>query len=397
MISGLIILGVLIFIGILINKSAMKKIQSAFSALLGKGADKAIEIDPVAVYRDRVEKSAEELRKAVLLLESHSSLIRQLKRNLEADKGEHDIIESRIKKYLEESNTDKANEYAERLVTLEEKIEHLKQRLESAETTYKQQTIKIKDLKEKIVGFKEKAGRLKSDLQTSKAEAEISMLTQKFDSNSMGFDDLKEIENVIQDQIDKNESKATVAQDLYTPDLKTEIMNETRMKKAADVLERLKIKDYLKRIRKKLYLRMKIIKKVKEKDINNLSIVIVITTIIMNPFLLILRNKDDRIYSTPVIGYYKHNNIQYLKKDDYTHVDIFSEKINDALGNYYSFYLTMPSKSSNELIMRVALFLIKPSLNNTLNKADSIIFNKYKDRIRYAIKNYNQHIPLSYH
>ena len=116
-----------------------------------------------------------------------------------------------------------------------------------------------------------------------------------------------------------------------------------------------------------------------------------------NPFLLILRNKDDRIYSTPVIGYYKHNNIQYLKKDDYTHVDIFSEKINDALGNYYSFYLTMPSKSSNELIMRVALFLIKPSLNNTLNKADSIIFNKYKDRIRYAIKNYNQHIPLSYH
>ena len=55
------------------------------------------------------------------------------------------------------------------------------------------------------------------------------------------------------------------------------------------------------------------------------------------------------------------------------------------------------SKKDNEIIMRAALFLVEPSLNNTLNKTDSIIFNKYKDRIRYAIKNYNQHIPLSYH
>lgn len=242
MISSLIFVGVLIFVGILVNKTAMKKIQAAFSAMLGKSADKAIELDPVAVYRDRVEKSAEELRKAVLLLESHSSLIRQLKRSLDADKDEQSIIEGRIKKFLEEGNAEKANEYAERLVTLEEKVEHLKQRLASAENTYKQQTVKIKDLKEKIVGFKEKAGRLKSDLQTSKAEAEISTLTQKFDSNSMGFDDLNEIENVIQNQIDLNESKATVAQDLYTPDLKTEIMNENRSRKAADVLERFKNK-----------------------------------------------------------------------------------------------------------------------------------------------------------
>lgn len=117
-----------------------------------------------------------------------------------------------------------------------------------------------------------------------------------------------------------------------------------------------------------------------------------------NPSLLILKNKDDCNYISPVIGYYIANNLDAnIGKDDYSYTDIFSEKINDTLGNYYSFYLTMPSKNNNHIIMRAALFLVKPSLNNIINKTDSIIFNKYKDRIRYAIKNYNQHIPLSYH
>jgi hypothetical protein len=116
-----------------------------------------------------------------------------------------------------------------------------------------------------------------------------------------------------------------------------------------------------------------------------------------NPSLLILKNEDDRHYISPVIGYYTATNLDY-NKDDYSHVDIFSEKINDTLGNYYSFYLTMPpSKNNSHIIMRAALFLVGPTLNNTLNKTDSIIFNKYKDMIKYSIKNYNQHIPLSYH
>ena len=118
-----------------------------------------------------------------------------------------------------------------------------------------------------------------------------------------------------------------------------------------------------------------------------------------NPSLLILKNKDDRNYLGPVIGYYIATNVvdSNNNKNDYSCIDIFSEKINDALGNYYSFYLTMPSKNNSHIIMRAALFLIKPSLNNTLTKTDSIIFNKYKDTIKYSIKNYNQHIPLSYH
>ena len=117
-----------------------------------------------------------------------------------------------------------------------------------------------------------------------------------------------------------------------------------------------------------------------------------------NSSLLILKNENDRHYISPVIGYYIVSNLDAnIGNYDYSCIDIFSEKINNALGNYYSFYLTMPSKNNSHIIMRAALFLVNPSLNNTLNKTDSIIFNKYKDTIKYSIKNYNQHIPLSYH
>jgi hypothetical protein len=126
-----------------------------------------------------------------------------------------------------------------------------------------------------------------------------------------------------------------------------------------------------------------------------------ITQVFMNnTSLLMIKNKDDKIYSTPVIGYYKtFCNDDDAKIKDYSCVDIFTDKINDALGNYYSFNADMPyiNENKNEVVMRAALFLIEPCLNNnnTLLRADSIIFNK--NRIRYAIKNYNQHTPLSFH
>ena len=229
----------LVLAGCILNKPAMKKFKSFFSAMLGKGADKALEVDPVAVYRDRIEKAAEELRGAVNLLESHSALIKQLKRKIDEDQNEYSLIENRVKKHMEEGTKDKAEEYALSLVKLEEIMQHTKERLESSEKIYKFQTIKIKTLKETVIEYKEKAGKLQSDLQISKAEAEISNLAQKFDSNALGFNDLKEVEDVIQNQIDRNESKASVAQDLYTPDAKSEIVCESRKNKAKELMDKL--------------------------------------------------------------------------------------------------------------------------------------------------------------
>ena len=108
--------------------------------------------------------------------------------------------------------------------------------------------------------------------------------------------------------------------------------------------------------------------------------------------LLVLKNDDDVIYNTPVIGYYTVSD-----KND----DIYKKNINGSFSSfsfsssYYVFYFAMPPQQANAIIMRAALFLTKPSLNAIGDDVSSLIFNKTTP-ITYAIKHYHQHLPLSY-
>ena len=106
--------------------------------------------------------------------------------------------------------------------------------------------------------------------------------------------------------------------------------------------------------------------------------------------LLVLKNDDDVIYNTPVIGYYTVSD-----RND----DIYKKNINGSFSSfsssYYVFYFAMPPQQANAIIMRAALFLTSPSLNAIGDDVSSLIFNKTTP-ITYAIKHYHQHLPLSY-
>ena len=109
-----------------------------------------------------------------------------------------------------------------------------------------------------------------------------------------------------------------------------------------------------------------------------------------HPSLLVLKNDDDVIYNTPVIGYYTVSD-----RND----DIYKKNINGSFSSfsssYYVFYFAMPPQQANAIIMRAALFLTSPSLNAIGDDVSSLIFNKTTP-ITYAIKHYHQHLPLSY-
>ena len=111
--------------------------------------------------------------------------------------------------------------------------------------------------------------------------------------------------------------------------------------------------------------------------------------------LLVLQDVNDLIYTSPTIGYYRAKKNKNIKNNC---VDIFKDKIDNDY--YYFFNATMPTNiEEDETIIRAALFLTNPALNNT-NKDiehDSIIFNKNKNNITYAIKTYSQHFPLSHY
>jgi hypothetical protein len=130
------------------------------------------------------------------------------------------------------------------------------------------------------------------------------------------------------------------------------------------------------------------------KNVANIAIAKnVIRFFINNQSLLILRNDDDIIYNTPVVGYYESKS----SSKDFKEIDIFKESLKNKLGKYYLFSAALSSEKNDSIFMRAVVFLNEVSINEEKpHLKTSIIYNK-NGNITYAIKHYSQHMPLSYH
>lgn len=224
---------------VLLNKRAVKKFKDFFAALFGKAADDAIDSAPVAVYREKLKQKGDELKDAMVALENHHALIKQVERELSAASGEYTLFEEKVKELMGENKQDEALKYANAMAKLEERLDSLKTKLINLKAKYEAQAKKIKELKDTYNEYRDKADSLETDLELSANEAKIVKLFDSFDGKT-DFNDLSEIENKIKSKIDKNESVSTVAKDLETPDLKSEIKKDLADKKAKDILAKYK-------------------------------------------------------------------------------------------------------------------------------------------------------------
>jgi hypothetical protein len=122
------------------------------------------------------------------------------------------------------------------------------------------------------------------------------------------------------------------------------------------------------------------------KSVINIPIALdVINFFINNQELLVLKNEDEVIYETPVIGYYITSREQN---------DIYREKRIDKYEKCYYFHINIPENSQKNII-RSALFLKKTGLiNNNLSDYNSIVYNKKNCVSYYLIKDYAQHTIL---
>lgn len=110
----------------------------------------------------------------------------------------------------------------------------------------------------------------------------------------------------------------------------------------------------------------------------------VIDFFINHPELLVLKNEDEFIYETPVIGYYMITREQN---------DIYREKRIDKYEKCYYFHINMPINYSNKLIVRSALFLKRTGLmDDNFSNLDSLVYN---NNHYYLIKDYAQHTVIS--
>jgi hypothetical protein len=123
---------------------------------------------------------------------------------------------------------------------------------------------------------------------------------------------------------------------------------------------------------------------VNSKAVMNMPIASTVTTFFLtNPGLLTLKNENELIYDSPMIGYY-------------TSSDLYLSFINPALGKAYYLYSALPTKNGAEEITRVVFFPGKMCLgmNESFANCDSILcsVNNMQD---FIIKKYNQQTGIS--
>jgi len=118
-----------------------------------------------------------------------------------------------------------------------------------------------------------------------------------------------------------------------------------------------------------------------------------------NPEFLIVKNADEVIYETPVVGYYQANRAPSRIEL----MDIYREIMPDftAIGKCYFFNQETSKAELNCVerpIMRVALFLRRAGLESNISSpADFHSFVLSSNKGKYGITHYAQHTPLSYH
>ena len=108
-----------------------------------------------------------------------------------------------------------------------------------------------------------------------------------------------------------------------------------------------------------------------------------------NLSFLTLKTTDQRIYETPMIGYFKPRNDVEC---DIEELDIYRETLLPNLGKCYYLFIDIPP-FREKYIMRIVFFAGEMALYGDNKKTyDSMLCNTHR---RYMIQNYNQHLVLS--
>lgn len=224
----------------LLNHSAFSNLWTAASAWFGKGSKAALAADPIAVYQQKLDHYAQEMRTATTILEGMLTHLKQLRRQLDSAQENRNRVDARIKQYIT-TDRPRAEEYAVDLVKYDDIIKDTQVKVVNAEKSYRQQSEKIKHLKDAIIKHRERARDLKSDLELSKSAADIEALNQRLTAFTLE-DGLGDIESEIKNQIDNNNSKVEVAAETTVTDIRAEDDARDRAAKVKDVLSQYEVK-----------------------------------------------------------------------------------------------------------------------------------------------------------
>jgi phage shock protein A len=205
------------------------KFWSAIRAQLNKVANIFWEADPIAQMQYEHDQAVEQLKEGRKGLELYRGLVERVTRQANASRSHVQKLEVETKAYLKSGDRETASKFALELQKAKQELAQHEEQLQMHETAYENNLRKIKHASHKLGEVRERIQKYDAELKMSAAEAEIAALAESFDLNVTT--DFGQLEQVIQQKIDKNRGKARVAADLSTEGL-ANIEAEERMHKA---------------------------------------------------------------------------------------------------------------------------------------------------------------------
>ncbi len=188
------------------------KIWRAFVAQLNKVANLFWEADPIAQMQYEYDRAVAELKEGRKGLEAYRGMVERVNRQVSTGERHVASLQSKVKAYLKAGDRETAATLAVELQRAKRELqENLDQRV-MHEKTYENNLKKIQHANKKLAEVRQKIRQYDAELKMSEAEAEVAALAESFEMNVTT--DFGQIEQVLQDRIDKNRGKARVASDL---------------------------------------------------------------------------------------------------------------------------------------------------------------------------------------
>jgi phage shock protein A len=245
MFSILEIIVFVLFLGFILmlifNFNAVKTLFGVGKAQAGKLARAAEAIDPIAMYKEKIDEATENLRTAKESLVKVKGLIATVERQLTDSKIEAARLDARIKLALSDNNEAKAADYVKQLQSVNDLIKEYDAQLINHSRSYQAFLKQVQAAQTKIVNAKRDAEKLGTQLEISKVEAEIGDINQRFSSKADPLDEAAKFKSEAQKQIDKNKARNQVFSDVNS-DLVKEEEEDTKIKdmEAKSILEQYK-------------------------------------------------------------------------------------------------------------------------------------------------------------
>jgi phage shock protein A len=204
------------------------KLWRALKAQVNKLANFFWTADPIAQLQYEYDLAVEQMKQGREGLEQYRALVDRVGRQVSTNRTHIATLEAKIKTYLAAGDRETAARFALEMQKAKNELQENESQLKMHEEAYNNHLTRIKHASHKLGQLREKIHKYDAELKMSRAEAEMAKVAQtlKVDVTT----DFGQIEQVIQERIDRNRAKARVAADLSGEGVE-EIKREQAMEK----------------------------------------------------------------------------------------------------------------------------------------------------------------------